>query len=207
MNMKKKLVTVCLVACMAVTAVAGGTLAYFTDTKTETNTFTVGDVEITLNEDNWDEENAKLVPHATIKKDPSVTLTSGSENAWVFVELEIGEGLESMMEATKPESANTLHQKFEAWVKNGELAGINANWKFVEEKDNKIVYRYTDAATAPKTTETLFDTVVVPDELESTDVENATGNKNIVITAKAIQAEGIETADKAFSELFPEYAE
>lgn len=207
MNMKKKLVTVCLVACMALTAVAGGTLAYFTDTKEATNTFTVGDVEITLNEDNWDGENAKLVPHATIKKDPSVTLTSGSENAWVFVELEIGEGLESMMEATKPESANTLHQKFEAWVKNGELAGINANWKFVEEKDNKIVYRYTDAATAPKTTETLFDTVVVPDELESTDVENATGNKNIVITAKAIQAEGIETADKAFSELFPEYAE
>mgnify|MGYP000454696148 CR=1 FL=1 len=69
MNMKKKLVTVCLVACMAVTAVAGGTLAYFTDEAKKDNTFTVGNVDITLNEDNWDGENAKLVPHATIKKE------------------------------------------------------------------------------------------------------------------------------------------
>ena len=42
--MKKKIVTLCLAAALAVTAI-GGTLAYFTDkTETAINTFTVGDV-------------------------------------------------------------------------------------------------------------------------------------------------------------------
>lgn len=203
MNMKKKLVTVCLVACMAVTAVAGGTLAYFTDTKEATNTFTVGDVEITLNEDNWDGENAKLVPHATIKKDPSVTLTSGSENAWVFVELEIGEGLKSMMEATKPEALN-FSEQFAAWVKNEENVGVDADWELVKEDGNKLIYRYTDAAIEPGKTDALFDTVVVPDGLTAEMVDDATGDKTIKVTAKAIQSEGVN-ADTAFTELFPAY--
>lgn len=202
MNMKKKIVTVCLVACMALTAVAGGTLAYFTDTKETTNTFTVGDVKITLNEDAW-EENSKLVPHATIDKNPSVTLESGSENAWVFVELEIGEGLKSMMAATKPE-AGTLGEQFAAWVKNGENVGVDTDWTLVKESGNKLIYRYTDAAIEPGKTDTLFDTVVVPDGLTGEMVEAATGDKTIKVTAKAIQSEGVDETT-AFNELFPEY--
>lgn len=38
----------CLVVALAATAVIGGTLAYFTDTDTETNTFTAGGVKIDL---------------------------------------------------------------------------------------------------------------------------------------------------------------
>ena len=46
--MKKKLLALCLVVALAATAVIGGTLAYFTDTDTETNTFTAGGVKIDL---------------------------------------------------------------------------------------------------------------------------------------------------------------
>lgn len=46
--MKKKIIALCLVIALAATAVIGGTLAYFTDTDTEDNTFTVGGVEIDL---------------------------------------------------------------------------------------------------------------------------------------------------------------
>ena len=46
--MKKKLLAMCLVVALAATAVIGGTLAYFTDTDTETNTFTAGGVKIDL---------------------------------------------------------------------------------------------------------------------------------------------------------------
>ena len=46
--MKKKILVLCLVVALAVTAVVGGTLAYFTDTDNETNTFTAGGVTINL---------------------------------------------------------------------------------------------------------------------------------------------------------------
>ena len=52
--MKKKILVLCLVVALAVTAVVGGTLAYFTDTDNETNTFTAGGVKIDLIEQERD---------------------------------------------------------------------------------------------------------------------------------------------------------
>ena len=46
--MKKKIFSLCLVVALIATAVVGGTLAYFTDTDGETNTFTAGGVKIDL---------------------------------------------------------------------------------------------------------------------------------------------------------------
>ena len=53
---KKKILTLCLVACLAITAIAGASLAYFTDTKSATNTFTVGNVKIELLESKYHRE-------------------------------------------------------------------------------------------------------------------------------------------------------
>ena len=68
--MKKKIVLLCLAAILAVMAVAGASLAYLTDTKDATNTFTVGKVKIELIEKQRDgeggledfEQNKKLMP-------------------------------------------------------------------------------------------------------------------------------------------------
>lgn len=46
--MKKKILAMSLCVVMLAIAIVGGTLAYFTDTKTATNTFTVGGVKIEL---------------------------------------------------------------------------------------------------------------------------------------------------------------
>ena len=56
--MKKKLLALCLVVALAATAIIGGTLAYFTDHDTETNTFTVGNVKIDLIESQYHRTNA-----------------------------------------------------------------------------------------------------------------------------------------------------
>ena len=45
---KKKIVSLCLAAILVVTAVAGVSLAYLTDSKQAANTFTVGKVRIDL---------------------------------------------------------------------------------------------------------------------------------------------------------------
>ena len=59
--MKKKIITLCLMIALAATAIVGTTLAYFTDTDQETNTFTVGNVQIDLHE-TFDEKHAVLLP-------------------------------------------------------------------------------------------------------------------------------------------------
>lgn len=46
--MKKKIIALCLIVALAITAITGATLAYFTDTDNKTNTFTVGNVAIDL---------------------------------------------------------------------------------------------------------------------------------------------------------------
>ena len=52
--MKKKIVALCLCVALAVIAIGGATLAYFTDTDDATNTFAVGNVKIDLHEANKD---------------------------------------------------------------------------------------------------------------------------------------------------------
>ena len=56
--MKKKLLSLALVVVMAATAIVGTTLAYFTDTDAEKNTFTVGNVKIDLIESQYHRVNA-----------------------------------------------------------------------------------------------------------------------------------------------------
>lgn len=55
---KKKIVSLCLAAVLVVMAVAGATVAYFTDTDAKTNTFTVGNVKIELLESQYHRVNA-----------------------------------------------------------------------------------------------------------------------------------------------------
>lgn len=97
--MKKKILAICLVAIVAVTAIAGATLAYFTDTDTQVNTFTVGNVKIDLFED-FNSAKLNLVPAViytnaetgetvyrnTIEKEVYVTNT-GLEEAFVRVHI------------------------------------------------------------------------------------------------------------------------
>ena len=56
--MRKKIVALSMAVLMLAVAVIGGTLAYFTDTKEATNTFTVGNVAIELLESTLHRENA-----------------------------------------------------------------------------------------------------------------------------------------------------
>lgn len=57
---KRKLMSLALAACMAAILVVGGTLAYFTDTDSATNTFTVGNVKIDLIEQQVNKDGTAL---------------------------------------------------------------------------------------------------------------------------------------------------
>ena len=63
--MKKKVTALCLCVALLAVAVVGASLAYFTDTKSATNTFTVGNVKIALLESSLHRENAGVANGAT----------------------------------------------------------------------------------------------------------------------------------------------
>ena len=63
--MKKKLTAIFLCVALLAIAIVGATLAYFTDTKSATNTFTVGNVKIDLLESSLHRENAGVANGAT----------------------------------------------------------------------------------------------------------------------------------------------
>lgn len=60
--MKKKITVLCLVAVLAVTAIAGASLAYFTSEAEAENTFTAGGVKIDLIEQQVNDEGTALEP-------------------------------------------------------------------------------------------------------------------------------------------------
>lgn len=98
---KKKIAIAIAAAALAGTCAIGGTLAWLTaSTEEVTNTFTMGNVNITLDEtkvggtghdDRWspssadDEQSYTLSPGTTVDKDPTVTVKTGSDNCFVFV--------------------------------------------------------------------------------------------------------------------------
>lgn len=95
MTNKKKILSLVMVLALVLGTI-GGTLAWLTD-KTEpvVNTFTVGQVDVSLAES---ENPYKMIPGTTLAKDPKVTLERGSEDAWLFVKVTKTEGFDNYIE-------------------------------------------------------------------------------------------------------------
>lgn len=102
MKMKKVLLATACAAALVVGSVAG-TMAYLTSQDEVVNTFTVGDIVITLDEANVDNDaydgktperdkanDYKLIPGSSYEKDPTVHFAGTNEPSYVFVEVENG---------------------------------------------------------------------------------------------------------------------
>lgn len=82
---------VAMAVVLLIGCIAGGTLAWLTDTTDNVvNTFTTSDINITLTETGTVDNAAsfKMIPGYTIDKDPKVTVVGGSEDCWLFVKID-----------------------------------------------------------------------------------------------------------------------
>lgn len=87
--MKTKTLVLIMAVVLMIGCAIGGSLAWLTDeTNAVTNTFTTSDVDIELNETKPSNNEAKMVPGATIEKDPKVTVKANSEKCYLFVKIE-----------------------------------------------------------------------------------------------------------------------
>lgn len=174
--MNKKVLTVALAGALAVTAVVGGSLAYFTDTDDKTNTFTVGNVAITLTEPNWDASGSKdapeVYPGEALAKDPTVTNTGANP---CFVRIKV-DGLDCL----------------------GDAGMITYRTDYVDDKlgegwvDGKDGYFYYNTVLGvDASTDALFDQIVIPTGLTNGDGET---EMNVIVYAEAVQAQGAKAS-------------
>lgn len=215
--MKKKITAIALVVCLVAVAIVGGSLAYFTDTEEATNTFEVGNVDITLTEPNWDaalKEDAKaatLIPGRVIAKDPTITVEATSQRAYTFMKVQLSADFVDLL------TEYATAQKIDLNTEAGQKALIDAWFSSkvqpkimkLDPTDNSVILGVLSPKN-PGDTVTYFDAVTVPDDVDG-DMINPNGVYKIYITAYAIQAEGFEgqngskDADRqaAFDALFP----
>lgn len=118
--MKKKNLILTLTAVMLAFAIGvGGTIAYFTSTDEETNTFTLGNVKIDLKEI-FDEQNAVLRPgsQTTNKIEKKVWIeNTGTENAYVWYEWYIPTELDSTDGSTGTNNVLHVNSNGNSWDK------------------------------------------------------------------------------------------
>ena len=127
--MKKTLITI-LATVLVCCCVVGGTLAWLVDsTKTVTNTFTVGNVDIELKETDAEgnilnatetAQNAsfKMVPGNTIAKNPTVTVKGGSERCWLFVEITTSTNFADFMEYAIADGWDLVSGETNVWCRD-----------------------------------------------------------------------------------------
>lgn len=182
---KKILLSMAAVALVAAISIAG-TVAYLTSTTSEvTNTFTVGNVEITLDEAKVDEygvkdttttarvtENEyKLIPGHKYVKDPTIHVAEGSEDCWLAVKIENGLGTDATITMA------------EGWTQ--------------DTTDTTIWYYGTKQSAEA-------DVVVFSDFTFGSTADPADyANAEIVITGYAVQADGFTSAADAYAAGFP----
>lgn len=116
MKTKSKALLLTLCAVLLIAASVLGTMAYLTSTDTVTNTFTVGKVEIKLDETDVTNPTGprvqansyKLMPGTTYTKDPTVTVKAGSEESYVRMKVTFNNATEIIALCTDPEYADEV---------------------------------------------------------------------------------------------------
>ena len=194
--MKSKTKNVVMALTLAALLLVGGVFAYLTDTDNQTNTFTMGNVEIDLTEPTWDEypdEDHNGVPDIAediwagkvIAKDPTITNT-GDNDAYVYLTVSVPKQvvLTAQADGTLNPTPGTPVQLFNYT--------INAGWELLKSNtsgatENVYLYAYNTALVPGATTATaLFDEIEFVNVIEGQIASNVTFN--IPVVAYAIQA-------------------
>ena len=194
MKKTSKALLLSLCAVLLVTASVLGTMAYLTSQDQVVNTFTVGNVAITLDEkdvdnstpgeNDRDKANAyKLMPGHNYEKDPIVHVDANSEDCYLFVKV--------VNEIANIEAEKTVAQQM---TEKGWVAVDAANGIYVYTTDK------TNPAVVTKGSNiTVFENFTIAGNVDNTTLATY-ADKTITVNAYAIQADGF--AGKTASEIW-----
>lgn len=189
MKTKNKALLLALCAVSLVTASVFGTMAYLTDKKTVTNTFTVGSVAITMDETDVDgnagrdtENSYKLLPGHTYTKDPQIHVNPTSEDCYLFVKVENG-----IADIESKEAGKSVDDQM---TTNGWVVVKNHPNVYVKMKDGALETVKGGANV------NVFETLTIAGTVDNNTLADCTG-KEIKVTAYAVQKDGFEQKSAA----------
>lgn len=208
--MKKKLMTVLALVLVIAMSVAG-TYAYLTSQDTVTNTFTVGNVAIKLDEakanpdgslyDNGvtrvDANSYKLLPGHTYNKDPMVTVLEGSEECYVKMTVTFSDAAD-LDAIFAPNGGADMTSIFNGYDSTSwELKNVTK-----DTQNNTRTYEFwykdtVEALNADVELDALFESITVPGNITNTQLATIKG-MTITVNAYAIQADGFANAEAAW---------
>lgn len=208
---KSKVLLLSVCAVLLVVATVLGTLAYLTDRDTVVNTFTVGQVDIVLDEadvnpdgtviegaDRVKENDYHLIPGKTYTKDPTITVLKGSEESYVRMVVTVS----CYAELKEIFGEDFLPQYFvsgwdpETWLTTGEIK--------VDEEANTATYEFryketvTPTADEDMVLDALFDSLTVPGTVSGEELAKIADLK-ITVVGHAIQKTSFDSEDAAWA--------
>lgn len=210
--MKKKILALSMCIALAAIAIVGASLAYFTDTKTATNTFTMGNVQIKLDETNVNDPEGDRVtsnvynvyPGAVVTKDPIVH-NIGKNGAYIRATVNVSNWM-NLVGAYYPDFKETFPNDGYKAALNllvGELGegwsvvGVEAGDVFtIGQFDAKFILKYDGVLASGTDTTAMFQTVTIPAGIDNA---NADSFDEVKVVAQAIQADGFDTWEDAFA--------
>ena len=199
--MKKKILLVTLVVCVLAMTFASATIAYFTDTKTATNTFTTGDIKITLSEADPANGNAltevdgttltgfqyqNVYPSQEIAKNPTITNVSANDAAYVAAIITLDNGKTGNDAITKILPDKDAVEKF---LVGGALHANGFTTKYVIGEDTITIYVLANAPLDKDAAIALFGSVKIPAKWDVAEMKIFSTLK-ITIKAYATQTAG-----------------
>lgn len=211
---KGLLLSLCAVLLVAVTAL--GTMAYLTATDEVKNTFTVGKVQLELDEakvntdgeplkenEVVDREEAdrvkansyKLVPGHTYTKDPTVTVLAESEKSYVRVLVTFTnyQALEAIFEPINDPAEVFIGYDAAKWIPVTETKNTDGSKTYEFRYFTPVEPTGLQAEKlAP-----LFTEIKLPGTINNTQLETLAGTEMKVV-AQAIQVDGFASEDKAW---------
>ena len=210
MKTQAKVLIAALCAVLLVVGSVMGTLAYLTDRQAVVNTFTVGNVDITVDEapvtpdgevipgeDRVEGNDYHLIPGQTYTKDPTMTVKAGSEDSYVRMMVTIN----CMSELKAIFGEDFLpHEYIEG--KDSSIWVYNST---TDNGDNTVTYefRYHTTVDAYESTEDivlepLFTSFTVPGEVTGEQLATI-ADLEIRVEGHAIQTASFDSADAAWT--------
>ena len=207
--MKKKITAIFLCVALLATAIVGASLAYFTDTDNKTNTFTVGNVQIKLDEAKANPDGSlvpgaervkansyKLLPGHTYNKDPMVTVLKGSESSYIKMTVTFSKANE--LDAIFAPNGADMTKIFNGYDSNNWI--YKNNTKDATANTRTYEFWYKKAVGAPNADvalDALFDSITVPGTITNEQLATIK-DMTITVNAYAIQADGFANANAAW---------
>ena len=197
MKAKIKALILSLCAILLVVTSVFGTMAYLTSQADVSNTFSVGKVNITMDETDVDNSTSGasrdtsnaylLMPGSTYLKDPIVHVRADSESCYIFVKVE--NGIAAFEAATVADGYTNIAGQISA---NG--------WTSLNGVANVYYQEYTKGQEA--TDLTVFTELKIADNANDTSGWDQIDSKTINVTAYAVQHASFDTAEEAWAETF-----